>query len=224
MNSPKKTISPYERLRRLQTVTDVALAHLSLEELLDEILDRIRDALDADTCAVLMLDEPRGELVARAAKGIEEEVEQGVRIPLGKGFAGRIAAEARPVVIDDVDHSGVLNPILREKGIKSLLGAPLLPRERVLGVVHVGTLTPRHFDAEDAELLQRAAERAALGVERALLHDELRRLDQVREQFVARASHELRTPATAVYGAAATLDARAGELHPDQVRALQRTL
>ncbi|HYZ76572.1 MAG TPA: ATP-binding protein [Gaiellaceae bacterium] len=213
-----------ERLRKLLLVTDAALAHLSLEDLLDELLTRIREILDADTAAFLMLDERANELVARAAKGLEEEVVQGVRIPVGGGFAGRIADERHVVAVDDVDHADVLNPILREKGIKSLLGAPLLARGRVLGVVHVGTLTPRHFDAEDAELLQRAAERAALGVERALLHDELRRLDQVREQFVARASHELRTPATAVYGAAATLDARAGELHPDQVRALQRTL
>ena len=49
--------------------------------------------LDADTCAVLLLDEERNELVARAAVGIEEEVERGVRIPVGKGFAGRVAAE-----------------------------------------------------------------------------------------------------------------------------------
>src|ERR671925_222266 len=181
-----------ERLRKLLLVTDAALAHLSLEDLLDELLTRIREILDADTAAFLMLDERANELVARAAKGLEEEVVQGVRIPVGGGFAGRIADERHVVAVDDVDHADVLNPILREKGIKSLLGAPLLARGRVLGVVHVGTLTPRHFDAEDAELLQRAAERAALGVERALLHDELRRLDQVREQFVARASHELR--------------------------------
>src|ERR671925_127237 len=211
-----------ERLRKLLLVTDAALAHLSLEDLLDELLTRIREILDADTAAFLMLDERANELVARAAKGLEEEVVQGVRIPVGGGFAGRIADERHVVAVDDVDHADVLNPILREKGIKSLLGAPLLARGRVLGVVHVGTLTPRHFDAEDAELLQRAAERAALGVERALLHDELRRLDQVREQFVARASHELRTPATAVYGAAATLDARAGEVNPERLQLHER--
>ena len=69
-------------------------------------------------------------LHARAAKGIEEEVEQGVRIPLGRGFAGRIAAERRAIAIPDVDHADILNPILREKGIKSLLGSepePSLP-------------------------------------------------------------------------------------------------
>ena len=71
-----------------------ASRHLELDALLDELLDRIREILAADTCAVLLLDPAGRELVARAAVGIEEEVEQGVRIPLGKGFAGRIAAEA----------------------------------------------------------------------------------------------------------------------------------
>ena len=73
-----------EQLRRIQSVTEAALAHLSLGALLEALLDRIRDALDSDTCAFLLLDEPTNELVARAARGIEEEVEQGVRIPVGK--------------------------------------------------------------------------------------------------------------------------------------------
>ena len=73
-------------------MTDAALANLSLDGLLEELLLRIRDALDSDTAAFLLLDDTGTELVARAAKGIEEEVEQGVRIPVGKGFAGRIAA------------------------------------------------------------------------------------------------------------------------------------
>ena len=69
-------------------------------------------------------------LRARAAKGIEEEVEQGVRIPVGRGFAGRIAAERGRSSIDDVDHADIVNPILREKGIRSLLGVPLLVEGR----------------------------------------------------------------------------------------------
>jgi len=213
-----------ERLRKLLLVTDVALSHLSLDALLDELLVRIREILAADTAAFLMLDEAAGELVARAAKGLEEEVERGVRIPLGRGFAGRIAADRRPVAIEDVDHVEVLNPLLREKGIKSLLGVPLVARERVIGVIHVGTLRHRRFGPDDVGLLERAAQRAALGVERALLYDEFRRLDQVRHRFVSVASHELRTPAAAVYGAAATLEGRAGKLPPEQVELLQTTL
>ena len=83
---------PAERVRRLQSVTDAALAHLHLDELLAALLDRTRQILEVDTCAILLLDEQTNELVAHAALGIEEEVEQGVRIPVGGGFAGRIAA------------------------------------------------------------------------------------------------------------------------------------
>ena len=158
-----------ERLRRLQLVTDAALAHLDLDELLAELLTRIRDVLDADTSAVLLLDEARDELVARAAVGLEEEVEQGVRIPVGGGFAGRVAAERRPVVLDDVDQADVLNPILREKGIKSMLGVPLVFADRVLGVLHVGTLTPRKFTPEDVDLLEVVANRASIAIEHARL-------------------------------------------------------
>jgi len=200
------------QVENVQVVTDAALAHLELGELFTVLLPRIRDILDADTCAVLLVDEPTDELVARAAVGIEEEVEQGVRIPVGRGFAGRIAAERRPVVLPDVDHADVLNPILREKGIKSMLGVPLVVGGEALGVIHVGTLVPRRFAAEDVELLTLVADRVALAIERARLHEQTVQLDQLKTNFVAIASHELRTPATSVYGVLTTLLERDGEL------------
>ena len=86
---------PPDALTALLRVTDAALAYLPLDELLIELLNRIAEILHSDTAAFLLLDEATDELVARAAKGIEEEVEQGVRIPVGPGFAGRIAAERR---------------------------------------------------------------------------------------------------------------------------------
>jgi len=211
-------------LRKLQAVTDAALAHLSLDELLDELLSRVRDALEADTCAVLLLDETGTELVARAAKGLEEEVEQSVRIPVGEGFAGCVAAERAPVVIVDVNPAEVLNPILREKGVKSLLGVPLVAHERLLGIIHVGTLSPRTFSAEDVELLEVVAQRVALGVDRATLYEELNRITQVQRDFIALAAHELRSPATTIFGLVVTLRARAGELSAATVDELRETL
>jgi len=215
---------PAETLRKLQAVTDAALAHLSLDELLAELLTRVRDALGADTCAVLLLDEKRAELVPRAAKGLEEEVEQGFRIPLGRGFAGRIAAERVPVVIEDVDHADILNPILRKKGVRSLLGAPMIAEGRVLGVIHVGSLTPRTFPPDDVELLQVVADRVALAVQHALVHDERERLLRAQQDFIALAAHELRTPASAIYGLVATLRARGSELSDETLRELREML
>ena len=162
--------SPEVAIRELQQVTDAALATLTLDELLRELLDRIAAILGTDTAAFLLLDEVAGDLVAQAAKGIEEEVEAGVRIPVGRGFAGRIAAERRPVAIEDVDHADILNPILREKGIRSLLGVPLLVEGRVIGVLHVGSLTARHFSDQERGLLQLAADRAAIAIEHSRLH------------------------------------------------------
>jgi signal transduction histidine kinase len=193
------------RLERLESVTDAALGYLEVDALLAELLSRTRELLGTETAAVLLLDEAGTELVARAAVGLEEEVEQGVRIPLGGGFAGRIAAERRPIVLDDVDHADVLNPLLREKGIKSLLGVPLMVSDSVLGVIHVGTLEPRLFTPDDQALLELVASRAALAIEKARIHEEMVRLDQLKLNFVAVASHELRTPATAIYGITATL-------------------
>ena len=211
------------RVEHVQSVVDASLGHLELDAMLGELLHRIRAILGADTCAVLLLDPTGRELVARAAVGIEEEVEQGVRIPLGKGFAGRIAAEARPIGLPDVDHADVLNPLLREKGIKSLLGVPLAVREHVIGVLHVGTLTPRVFTGEDTELLQLVAERIAVAIEKAKLHDQMVALDESKLSFVAVASHELRTPATAVYGILATLRERGADLGEDVRARLETT-
>ena len=216
--------APNEELRKLQAVTDAALAHLTVDELLDELLTRIREALDADTCAVLLLDDTGTELIARAAKGLEEEVAAGVRIPVGKGFAGRVAATKAPVVIEDIADADVLNPILREKGVKSLLGVPLLEHGRVIGVVHVGTLTQRDFDARDVEFLEIVAARAALAIDRATSHEELLRLSEIQREFVALAAHELRSPAAAVYGLAATLRERLKTLAAETVEEVVATL
>jgi len=65
------------RRDHLLSIMDSALGYMSLEDMLSELLERIRDSLGVDTAAVLLLDEDRGVLVARAARGLEEEVRQG---------------------------------------------------------------------------------------------------------------------------------------------------
>ena len=77
-------------------------------------------------------------------------------------------------MLDDVEHSDVLNPILREKQIKSLLGTPLIVQGRVLGVLHVGTLYFRQFTDRDVSFIQIVADRAALAIEHARLYETAR--------------------------------------------------
>ena len=98
-------------------------------------------------------------------------MERGFRLPIGRGFAGRIAATREPVVIDDLDRSPVevVNPLFREKGIRSLLGIPLVIEGALIGILHVGSLTPREFRDRDADLLQVVGDRVALAIERSRL-------------------------------------------------------
>ncbi|HEX5200634.1 MAG TPA: GAF domain-containing SpoIIE family protein phosphatase [Actinoplanes sp.] len=149
-----------ERLRRLEAITDATLSRLDASDLLDELLERVRDLLGADTAAILLLDPHSRQLVATAAKGLEEEIRQGVRVPVGRGFAGRVAQTGRPVVVAEVTAEDVVNPILLEKGIRSLLGVPILAAGEVVGVLHVGMLSPYEFGADDIQLLELAADRA----------------------------------------------------------------
>jgi len=184
---------PQKAIESFQRVTEAALAYLDLDALLSELLDRARDILDADTAVILLLEEDRRALVARAAKGLEEEVERGFELPVGAGFAGRVAASEQPVTIEDLDHSPikVVNPLLREKGVRSLLGVPLIVERRLIGVLHVGRLERRDFDSADVHLLQTVADRAALAIELGRLTDQQRAARHLQRRLLPQALPEI---------------------------------
>ncbi|MEU1684944.1 GAF domain-containing SpoIIE family protein phosphatase [Micromonospora sp. NPDC005707] len=149
-------------LRRVEAVTDATLSRLDVADLFDELLDRVRDLLRVDTAAILLLDVRAQQLVATAARGLEEEVRQGFRVSIGRGFAGQVALTRRPVIVQTVTSDNVVNPVLLEIGLQSLLGVPIMARGELVGVLHVGTLSPRQFNLEDVRLLELVADRVSL--------------------------------------------------------------
>ncbi|MFD2420980.1 ATP-binding SpoIIE family protein phosphatase [Amycolatopsis pigmentata] len=160
-----REVSAEDRLKLIGFASDDAIAHLEGQDMLDEVLEGVRRVLRVDTAVILLLQPDARELVATAALGIEPEVRQGVRVPLGRGFAGSIAATGKPVVLERIDETTVVNQLLWEKGIQTLLGVPLIVGGDVLGVLHVGTFRPHKFTDEDIELLQLAGGRIALTVQ-----------------------------------------------------------
>ena len=82
---------------------------------------------------------------------------------------------------------------------------------------------PFTLERPEIDLLTTFGALIAAFLDKAIQHGELRRLNELKSQFAALASHELRTPVAAIYGAAQTLDARGAQLAPEQ-RAELRSL
>lgn len=120
-------------------------------------LDEIHRGMGADTATVLLLDRTRTVLEPAATIGLDPTLHGARRVPIGQGFAGRVAQTRQPVFIGEVTSDQVINPVLLAHGVRSLLGVPLTDGSELLGVLHVGFLTSHQFgDAEKHRLTQYA--------------------------------------------------------------------
>jgi PAS domain S-box-containing protein len=162
-----------ETMGKLQAVTDVALRHLTLSELMRELLLRIRDTLEVDAAGILLMgDHDAGETFASGAVVTPEgKAESGARIPVARGFTRRMAGTGEVVAIAGVTDQLVLHPLLKDSGIVSLAAAPMAVEGRLHGVLQVGTGAKRKFTSADQGLLQLIADRAALAVQHARLYE-----------------------------------------------------
>ncbi len=160
-----------QRLRAVQAVTDIALAYQDLDDLLRRFLERVTQVLAVDNTAILLLDGSSQELALHQAHGPEERLAGQVKIAVGQGIAGRIAANRQPLIVDDLRSVEVANPFLGEH-LRSLMGVPLLVNGHLIGVLHVGTVSPRHFTGGDLQLLQLVADRMAMALDHARAYRE----------------------------------------------------
>jgi signal transduction histidine kinase len=173
-------------LRKLSRVSEAALEQSSLENLLSSLLSRIVEVLEADSAAILLVQDD-GLLHARATAGLEAEVDRAVAIPIGSGMAGRVAALRTPMVVADLAEIELVSPVLRERGINSLVAIPLVADDRVIGVIHAGSVAFAQFVEEDVRLLELIADRIALAINQATLFD-AERAAQDRLQFLGESS------------------------------------
>ena len=164
-----------KRVRDLQWVTDATLSHLPLEELLGELLRRIAEAFEVDGGAVLLREDSR-RFTQAASLGV---VELDVALPTGHitgRFPERVADDRRSLAIEQVEGEERFEAQLRQAGVESLLGVPLLVGDEVLGVLYVATRSRRRFSEGDASFLQLVGDRVALAVERTRLFEDERQI------------------------------------------------
>jgi PAS domain S-box-containing protein len=205
-----------QELRKLQAITDSALRQVKLADLLPTLLDQIRQVMAVDNVAILLVNRSDQTLTLAAAQGAEEDLTDQVRIPIGEGVAGRIAATQAPLIVDDLRAVEVANSLLHEQ-FRSLVGVPLLADGQLIGVLHADSAAPRRFTDTDARLLQLVAERIAHLIDRARLYTEeqaarrqaetaranelaAREMSQRLDEFLSVASHDIRAPVAVIQG------------------------
>ncbi|MEZ5123982.1 MAG: SpoIIE family protein phosphatase [Solirubrobacterales bacterium] len=160
------------RLRDVQAVTDIALTHLELQAMLDELMHRLAALLDSDVAKVLLFDDRRQSLRVRAATGLDRDVATALEVPAGQGVAGRLAVAGRPLILSDLGHEDVVLDDLREPG-RALAGVPLRVAGETIGVLIVSS-RERPYNQADLHLLELVADRAGLAIRQAELYDAAR--------------------------------------------------
>jgi serine phosphatase RsbU (regulator of sigma subunit)/anti-sigma regulatory factor (Ser/Thr protein kinase) len=162
-----------KRVRDLQQVTDVSLAQLPLDELLHELVVRISGVLDLDAAAIMLTDDEGNEtMTVRAAQGVPTtRGDKPIRVEPGDGCAGRVAAERRTILLDDIQTSSDLDPVFRDADVRSLAGVPLIAGDRVIGVIEAASERRRAFSPHDVRLLALAADRLSQAIERTRVNE-----------------------------------------------------
>ncbi len=192
------------RLQAAHEIVAAAISHVELDDVLRALIVRLTVALHADTANVLLLTDDGTHLRVRAWHGMAEEVGDELQVPVGSGFAGRVAAARKPLIVDDVGTAQIPGNGLRTT-VRSMMGAPLVADGQLVGVLHVGSVRPHHFGAEDLQVLELVAARVAAAIEHARLYEaeRLARADaeaanRAKDEFLGTLSHELRSPLSAI--------------------------
>jgi diguanylate cyclase (GGDEF)-like protein len=160
-----------ERLSLFHEVGKTLASTLDLQKILQTIMEKISDFLQPDTWSLLMLDEATQELYFEIAIGAGANKLKDVRLKVGEGIAGWVAAEGEPVLVEDVrkDPRFVTKvDELTQIETRSVVCVPIKGREKVLGVIElINCLGRESFRNEDIPILKNLADYAAIALENA---------------------------------------------------------
>ncbi|MEO9223649.1 MAG: GAF domain-containing sensor histidine kinase [Acidimicrobiales bacterium] len=174
----------------LREIIAIAGEDRGLPSLLREVAGLVVACTAADACFVHVVDRDAGELVLLGATPADfDSVAGTIRLPLGEGIAGWVAAHGQSTVVDDKWNDARYRyiPALRGEDYGSLVSVPLRrPPDTVVGVLNVHARERGHFDGETVGRLEEVANLVAGVVEGAVLRDRLQRREAELETFAIR--------------------------------------
>ena len=158
-----------QAIGKLQRVTEAALTHLELDELLEVLVERVGEVFRADVVRILLRDYDDEQLF-RVGAAVGLDAEPGTAVEVGSALE-EVVDHARPVTLRELPPGTALDSSIEAAGVTSLMAAPLVVKGKVAGVVEVGVRGARHFTLEDESLLILMADRAGLAIEHARAYE-----------------------------------------------------
>ncbi len=160
-----------ERIAAALREVGVALGTtLDLDDLLELILARLTDLLDADRATLYLVDDSRGDLVSRVMVGSKV---QSIRVAIGQGIAGTVAKTGKPLRVSDAYADPRFQPewdILTGYHTTCMLAAPLKNHlGRTIGVIQVLNKASGEFSDEDEAILTALSTQAAVAIDNSRL-------------------------------------------------------
>jgi len=175
-------------LRLIEISRDLA-STLDLDTLLDDIVSAASDITNAEAASILLYDDMARQLYFQVATNIDEPTMRGLVVPLEKSIAGWIVTNRQTVRIDDAHKdTRFFSDVEQSIGYatRSLLGIPLVTKNKVVGVLEVVNKKRGKFTDPDESMLTVLGAQAAVAIENARLFQQ----SDLISEFV----HELRTP------------------------------
>jgi GAF domain-containing protein len=155
-------------------------SNLELETVLTAIVERVQVVANAPVSYIMLVDEDAEQIAMRVTLGTEQPAFTGLRLKLGGGLGGRVAARQRPFYtsgyLDDdrFEHDPEVDAVVRNEGVRSILGAPMSVSQRFVGVLFVADRAVRVFSEAEVGLVTSLASHAATAIRNADLYDHAR--------------------------------------------------
>jgi len=228
------TSTRLSELSALFQVSTTLQLQLRFDVILEIIVRRVVSTLKAQQASIMIVDPESGDLVTRAAYGLEAEFSRGARARMGEGIAGGVALRREGVLLGEQAASPELARHYKDnRKISSALSLPLAIGERVIGVLNVNRINhPDPFGQHHLDLLRVFGEHIAAVIDRAEVmerlgmrarqleadNEKLVDMNRLKDIFLSTASHELKTPLSSVIAYAELLDDHEDRLSKDQAR------
>jgi phosphoserine phosphatase RsbU/P len=166
--APPRPLEATELLTLLLEASERLNSTLDLDELLARVAELVKQAVDYEVFAILLLNERAKELSIHFNIGHPLDAVRHLRIKVGEGVVGRAAASRRSVLVNDVRHDPAYIPSL--PAIRSELAVPLIVKGKVVGVIDLEAPWTNFFTERHQSLLELLAGRIATAIENARLY------------------------------------------------------